>query len=606
MHGVEQTTARDKVDRIRAWWRPRLDSDTLVNGLPLACSWFISSLVLALMTFVFYMTFVPGLPTEAGWTLKHWASIATPRMLTEVLPNTLIVGFGTILVVTFFALPLAWLLNRTSLPFRNVFITLMALVVVIPGFIKAMGWILLVNDRIGLVNKAVANLLGLKTVPLTVVNNPFGMAWVMGLMLTPTMFFLISGPMRALDPSLEEAAMVCGLNRWRLIRRISFPLVWPGTLAGIIYIFMTSISTFEVPALLGAASGKVPVLATELFYAVRPSGIEMIEPAYGAAGVYGTLIAVPSVVALYWYLRLLSRARAHEVITGKGYRPQAFDLGRFKWVALTFVVLYLFLAAILPLLVLIWASLLPILQMPSAAAFSKINFSNYNDLIPALGGASVVWNTILLMGWVSVLVLFFSVMISWVVVRARVRFHSLIDLIAMVPHAIPGLAFAFALMMLALLLSRWFPWLPFSGTLGIIVIAGLINRLSYGTRATNAALIQIQVDLEECARVCGLRNLSIIRKIIIPLAMPTLLFTGLWTALLTFREVTMALFLSESRNRVLSVNIWYLWQNGNLGIAAAGSVLMVVVAGALMLIILSFSGRQFGDQGRAGLSVSRI
>jgi len=132
---------------------------------------------------------------------------ASSDMLTEVVPNTLIVGFGTVIVATFFALPLAWLLNRTALPLRRTFITMMAVVVIIPGFIKAMGWIMLINDRIGLLNKAVEALLGLERVPLTVVNNPYGIAWVMGLVLTPTMFFLISGPMRALDPTLEEAAV---------------------------------------------------------------------------------------------------------------------------------------------------------------------------------------------------------------------------------------------------------------------------------------------------------------------------------------------------------------------------------------------------------------
>jgi ABC-type Fe3+ transport system permease subunit len=74
--------------------------------------------------------------------------------------------------------------------------------------------------------------------------------------------------------------------------------MWPATLAGMIYTFMTAISIFEVPAMLGAASGKVPVLSTELFYAVRPGGNDLADIAYGAAGVYGTLIAVPSIVAL--------------------------------------------------------------------------------------------------------------------------------------------------------------------------------------------------------------------------------------------------------------------------------------------------------------------
>ncbi len=563
---------------------------SITHGLPLVCSWLILSFIVALLLFVFYMTFVPGLPTEPGLTLRHWVNIAHSRMLTEVVPNTVIVGFGTVLVSTCFSLPLAWLLNRTSLPFRNTFITMMAMVVIVPGFITAMGWIMLVNDRIGLVNKAIGGLIGLETVPLTVVNNPFGIAWVLGLVLTPTMFFLISGPMRTLDPTLEEAAAVAGLNQWRTLLRVSSPLMWPATLAGMIYTFMTAISIFEVPAMLGAASGKVPVLSTELFYAVRPGGNDMADIAYGAAGVYGTLIAVPSIVALYFYLRVLTRAKRYEVITGKAYRPRDMDLGNYKWLGLGFVLLYLSLAVALPMTVLAWSSLLPYLMMPSFEALSKVNLSNYDDLLINLEGISVVRNTLVLMVSVSLLVLFFSFMISWLVVRVKVRLHKLMDVIAMLPHAIPGLAFAFSLVMLGIVFSLWFPNLPLLGTLGIIVAANVINRLSYGTRITNAALVQVQQELEECAQLCGARNATIMWRIIVPLVKPSLVYAGLWTAMLTFREVSMALMLSESHNRVLSVSIWGLWQTGNLGIASAGAVVMVLTMGGLMVFTLRLAG----------------
>ena len=563
---------------------------SITHGLPLVCSWLILSFIVTLLLFVFYMTFVPGLPTEPGLTLKHWVNIAHSRMLTEVVPNTLIVGFGTVLVSTCFSLPLAWLLNRTTLPFRNTFITMMAMVVIVPGFITAMGWIMLVNDRIGLVNKAIGGLMGLETVPLTVVNNPFGIAWVLGLVLTPTMFFLISGPMRTLDPTLEEAAAVAGLNQWRTLLRVSSPLMWPATLAGMIYTFMTAISIFEVPAMLGAASGKVPVLSTELFYAVRPGGNDLADIAYGAAGVYGTLIAVPSIVALYFYLRVLTRAKRYEVITGKAYRPRDMDLGQFKWLGLGFVLLYLGLAVVLPMTVLAWSSLLPYLMMPSVEALSKVNLSNYDDLLINLGGISVVINTLVLMVSVSSLVLFFSFMISWLVVRAKVRLYKLMDVIAMLPHAIPGVAFAFALVMLGIVASLWFPNLPLLGTLAIIVVANVINRLSYGTRITNAALVQVQQELEECAQLCGARNATVMWRIIVPLVKPSLVYAGLWTAMLTFREVSMALMLSESHNRVLSVSIWGLWQTGNLGIASAGAVAMVLTMGVLMVFALRLAG----------------
>lgn len=600
MQSVEVAKRLGWVEQVGERLKQSLSPFLITNGLPLVCSWIVLSSIVALLLFVFYMTFVPGLPTEPGLTLQHWANIANARMITEVIPNTLIVGFGTVLVSTGFSLPLAWLLNRTSLPFRNTFITSMAMIVIVPGFITAMGWIMLINDRIGLVNKAIGSLMGFEKVSMTVVNNPFGIAWVLGLVLTPTMFFLISGPMRSLDPSLEEAAAVSGLNQWRTLLRVSSPLMWPAILAGMIYTFMTAISIFEVPAMLGAASGKVPVLSTELFYAVRPGGNDLADIAYGAAGVYGTLIAVPSIVALYFYLRVLTRARRYEVITGKAYRPRDMDLGRYQWLGLSFVLLYLTLAVVLPMSVLAWSSLLPYLMMPSFEALSKVNLSNYDDLLINMGGISVISNTLTLMVSVSSLVLFCSFMISWVVIRARVRLHKLMDVIAMLPHAIPGLAFAFALVMVGIIVSLWFPDLPLSGTLGIIVVANVINRVSYGTRVTNAALVQVQQELEECAQLCGARNATVMWRIIVPLIKPSLVYAGLWTAMLTFREVSMALMLSESHNRVLSVSIWGLWQTGNLGIASAGAVVMVMTMGVLMVFTLRLVGSTAVRQRRGG------
>jgi iron(III) transport system permease protein len=552
----------------------------------LLCASFALSFVAVLLVFVLYMTFVPGLPIDPGLTLAHWAGIVDRRMFSEVIPNTLVVGIGTVLVATCFAFPISWLLNRTNVPLRNMFITLMAVVVVVPGFTKAMGWIMLVDERIGLVNTALASLLRVDRVPITLVNSLLGIAWVMGLTLTPMIFFLISGSMRAMDPTLEEAAEVAGLGQSDRIFRVTMPLIWPAVLAGMIYTFMTAISIFEIPALLGAAGGKVPVLATELFYAVKPGGNELGDIRYGAAGVYGVLIAVPSAVGLYFYLKMVTRARRYEVISGKGYRPRDIDLGRAKWPAFAFVVTYLALGLVLPVAVLLWASLLPILQMPSAAAFAKVSLANYQNLFINIGGASVLGNTIALVISVSLLVTFFGVMISWVVVRSDFRLRKLMDIVAMLPHAIPGLAFAFALAMLAIVLQKWVPAVSLTETLLIIIAANVITWLSYGTRVTSAALLQVQRDLEDCGKVCGLTSSAIIPAIIVPLIKPSLVFVALWTGLLTSREVTMALFLAGPGNQVLSVSIWTLWNNGVTGVAAAGAVAMVAVLGVLTLIVL--------------------
>lgn len=570
--------------------------------LPLVLSWLVLGSVVLLGSIVFYMTFVPRLPTDPGLTLKHWTDIARPFIVEEVLPNTFLVGVGTVLVTLFFAAPLAWLLNRTSLPYRNVFMALMAVVVIVPGFVKAMGWIILVNERIGLLNKTIASQFGLDSVPISL-ENPFGMAWVMGLSLTPTMFFLISGPIRSLDPTLEEAAGVAGANRWWTFLRISMPLVWPAILGGAIYNFMTAISIFEVPAMLGAAGGQVPVLSTELFYAVHPSESGgASEISYGAAGVYGVLISIPSLVALYCYHQVMNKAHRYGVITGKGYRPREVDLGRFKYAALAFIMFYLLLAVFLPMLVLIWMSLLPYLQMPSIAALSKISLDNYQPdfFFAVIGGPRVIWNTVVLLVSTPILVLFFSVMTSWVVVRTKVRLRKTMDTIAMLPHAIPGLAFAFALFIVALFIDRWFPHFPLMGTVGIIMLANLLNRLAYGTRITNAALLQVQAELEESAQICGARTFTTIIRVLVPLIKPSMIFAGLWTAMLTFREVSMALFLTGPRNRVLSVAVWRIWESGDQGPAAAAAVVMVGITGLLLLIALSVSRGRFTLQRPTG------
>jgi len=563
---------------------------TTADTLPLACSWLILAVVIVLLAFVLYMTFVPSLPTEPGFTLRHWSNVASSRLLTKVIPNTAIIGFGTVFVGAFFALPMAWLLNRTTLPLRATFTTMIGITPVIPGFILAMGWIMLLDERIGLLNNVAATFLGLSSIPLGVKDSPWGIAWVLGLILTPPIFFLVAGPLCRIDPSLEEAASVVGMRQLTTLRRVTLPLVWPGILGGLIYVFMTAVSIFEIPALLGAASGKVPVLASEIFYSVRPGGPLTATFAYGAAGVYGTLLAAPSLVALYFYLRVLERTERYQVITGKGYRPRETDLGGWRWIGVGFVVLYLALAVGLPLLVLVWASLMPVLQMPSREALLKLSITNYDNLLEGLGGIRVIWNTVVLVLSVSLFVSFFSFMVSWVVVRTRAQSRKLIDMLVMVPHAIPSLAFAFALAMLGILASRWLPWLPLSGTIGIIALAHVINRMPYGTRVMNSALAQVHRELEECAQVCGTKTPTIMRRIILPLIKPSTIYLAVWTAMLSFQEVTMALFLSGPHNHVLSVSIWVLWEGGSLGTAAAGAVAMVATTGVLMFGILSVAG----------------
>jgi iron(III) transport system permease protein len=559
------------------------------NGIPMLVAWPALGIVVLLSLFILYMTFVPNLPFEPGYTLEHWTSVLTSSYIRDkVLPNTIIVGFGTVLVALAFAAPLAWLLNRTTMPFKGLFIGLMSVTVIVPGFVKAMGWIVLLQGQIGIINRLLMDAFGLPGPPFNI-STPWGMAWVLGLMLVPTLFFLMAGPMRALDPSLEEAARVSGANGWGIALKVSLPLVWPATLGGMIYIFMTALSIFDVPAMLGGAGGQAPVLATELFYSVQPYSAQG-TPHYGAAGVYGVLIAVPSLVGLYFYLKAIGQSHRYVVISGKGYRPKDIDLGPFTWLAVAFTVFYLVLAALLPMLVLVWSSLLPRLQMPSPQALALVSLDNYEDILALVGGGAVIWNTVIVVVGTAVLVMLISFMNSWVVVRTKSRFRKVMDTIAMLPHAIPGVGFSYALLITGIIASVWVPWLPLAGTLGILVLANSLNRLAYGTRITNAALLQVGPELEESAHICGARSVGTMWNVIVPLVKPSLEFGAIWTALLTFREVSMALMLVGTDSQLVTTRIWILWRQGNTVEAAAASVCMIAVMALLLVLTHLLTG----------------
>ena len=132
----------------------------------------------------------------------------------------------------------------------------------------------------------------------------------MGLVLTPPILFAqLAGPMRAIDPALEEGRPHVGREQLAVMRYIDLPLVWPSILGALIYVFITAVSIFEFLALLGGGQPARCRCWRAKIHAVRPGGPQTATFAYGAAGVYGLFLTVPSLVALYFYLRLLAQAR---------------------------------------------------------------------------------------------------------------------------------------------------------------------------------------------------------------------------------------------------------------------------------------------------------
>ena len=540
---------------------------------------FLAVIVGAPAAMVALMSLRTGFPGEGGaLTLVNFIRVYTDLSTYNVLLNTLLFATGTVVVALLFTVPLVWLLMRTDLPFKRTIYVLLTLGILIPVFLRTIAWILLLSPRIGLVNQWASQIFGLDH-PLVSLYNLPGMAFIQGVSFVPGAFFMLAAAYRTMDPALEEAAYTAGVSKLRTFFWINIPITLPAIAAVMVYLFMTAIAVFEVPAIIGLPA-RILVLSSLIYTSTNPpTGL----PEYGVAGAYGGVMLLAGLVLAYFYVRLVRQGKKYTVITGRGYRPREIALGRWKWPAMAFVMLYLSMEVFIPFLVLLWTSLLPYLQLPSAAALSSISLKNYRT-IPDYTGALPFINTAILMVAVPFCAMLLSVLVSWVVIRSQVSFRGILDTVAFLPHAMPSILLAVGLGYLGLAYRNIF---PFYGTIVIIIIAHTINWIAYGTRTTNSVMIQVHRELEEAGKVAGVSAPRVFLRIVLPLVAAGVFNSGIWISMLSYREVTMALTLYSRKNTVISTVVWQFWGSGWVPeVSALGVILVifaVIVVGALRI-----------------------
>jgi iron(III) transport system permease protein len=555
--------------------RPSIHFDVAGRSL-IALTLIATGAIVVLVGVVLWLSFTEGTPGDPvlQYTLDHYRSLLLDGFTYRVLWNTVLFSLTTLATSFALALPIAWLMERTDFPGKPVVFTLMTVALLIPSFAVALGWVFLLHPKIGMINQLLIALLGLSDAPFDI-SNIFAMGVVEGMNLTPLSFVMTAVVLRSMDPALEEAAAISGAKPWQAVLRVTSRVLLPGLLAAAIYVGMIGFAAFDVPAILGLTR-RIFTFSTYVFWVLTPSEG---APEYGSVATLSVLLIVLAAVLSWCYRQAQKQAPKYAVVTGKAYRPRIASLGKWRGAAIAFVALYFSIAQLMPLLMLAWASLLPYLQTPSAAAIASISLRNFLNLPQAL-----LWragtNTAILMVVVPTITLTASVAISWVVLRTRIRGRGVFDFLAFLPLAIPAIVFSVAALLLALFVMRHFA--PIYGTLWILIIVYAVARLSYGTRMTNSALIQIHRELEESAQVCGAATGRVLMRVLVPLLAPSLAYAWIWIALLTYRELTLPVVISTSNNLPFSYLVWGFVQASAYGPASAAALLML----GLMLPVL--------------------
>ena len=506
---------------------------------------------------------------QAGLTLVNYANVYGDPRTYRLFANSFVYSLGTSILALFLGTSLAYIVERTNVPFRKAFFAVTLVPLIVPGIVSTIAWIFLASGRIGVINRVLMTAFGLTDPPFEIYGL-MGMMWAEGLHLSPLVFLVMVGAFRAMDPSLEEAAVTSGARPLRVIRRITLPILLPALASAALIMFVRGLESFEVPALLGLPA-EIPVFTSEIYLALRSYPQD-----YGLAGTLGVGLLAISALGVWLYGRLTRRAERFATITGKGYRPRVINLGRLRYVALAYLIAYVIVVVILPFGVLLFVSILPF-YVPSLDMLQRATFANYQFVFEHPVTSVAVRNSLLLGIVAATLTMALTGVIAWIVVRTRLPGRRFLDLLAFLPIGVPGLVLAVAIVFE--LIS--FP-IPIYGTLAILVIAYVTRYLPYGMRTNTAAMVQLHRELEEAAAASGARWGTTFRRIIVPLLWPSLVAGWTYIFVVSVRELSSSVLLVSNENTVLSFLILDLQQSGKSNAVAALSVMLVL---ALVVIV---------------------
>jgi iron(III) transport system permease protein len=516
------------------------------------------------------------------FTLRYYQDLWTELGVIGPLLNTIYFSIGSAFMATLLGGAIAWIVVRTDAPLRGLgYFTAFASFGT-PFILYTIGWILLLG-KAGPVNYWLKTLLD-QTGPIINVYSLSGMIFIEALLWSPFVFLMLAAAFRSMDPSLEEASAACGAQLWQTLRRVSLRLMMPAFFSVILLIFIRSFESFEIPALVGLP-GDVRVLTTSIY-----QDAQRLPPQYGSAGAFSVLLMLVVAGTLYLYFRVTREGDRFQTITGKGYRPALIRLGRWRYLAATGLLAYSLVLLVLPFLIILWASVLPFYMQPSIEALGKFTAKNYVTALHFPKITDSIKNSILLgLGSASV-VMVLTLFASWVLVRTKMRGRWLLDILTTLPLLFPGIV-----MGLAILRFYLFVPIPVYGTLWILLIAFVTRYIPYGIRYTHSGLLQLHKELEEAAYTAGASWGNCMRRIILPLMTPSFLGGWVFIFLLSAKELSMSVLLVSPQTPVVSVAIFELWENAQVGELAAFGVIWttILVSVAILYYLIA---RRYGIQ----------
>ncbi|MBN8905268.1 MAG: iron ABC transporter permease, partial [Rhodospirillales bacterium] len=492
-----------------------------------------------------------------------------PNVLLALANSMIACGGGTLLAVAI-GLAFAWVVVRTNTPCKALIASAGMLPLFVPPLVAGVAWAILGSPRTGLINLMLAKI----GIPWRFdLYSMSGMIFVFGIYYAPYVYMFTAAALRNMDPSLEEAAEISGASPTRTMATVTFPLILPAIISGMLLSFVVMLGIYGIPATLGTPA-NIPVLTTYIFALTAWS-----PPLYNTAAAVAVILMIVTGMLVFAQQKVLS-GRSYTTVAGKAFRPRALNLGPWRFLTLGLAIVYLLVVVVLPSLALLIAAFRKFLFIRDIPSLFDMKQYGWQHFIKMFDNPLTITSIINSMevGLITAVVggvLAFA--IGYTTTRTRAPLRRTIDMITTIPVAIPGLVIGVAY------LWAWIG-LPggLYGTLWILALAFVARFIPDTVKALSTSLMQIHKELEEAAWICGRGLLGTVFSVVLPLARPGVVAAMTLLFILAIRELGSSLFLYSSGTMVMAVQLLGYYEGGNIGITAAFSLVQMVLLGLLI------------------------
>jgi iron(III) transport system permease protein len=471
---------------------------------------------------------------------------------------------------------MAWLVVRTDMPFRKTIAVFAIIPYVLPSYTLALAWLdFFKNERIGGAVGICSWLFGV-TPPDWLAYGFVPIVVTLSLHYYPFTYLLVSGALVSLDSNLEESGEVLGASRFRILRRITFPLMLPALISAFILTFSRAVGTFGTPYFLGAPV-RYFTLATTIY-----TSIVNRTPAVAYIG--ALVLIVISMVIIYLNQKVIGE-KSFVTIAGKGLRRRVTPLGAWRWPAFSLMATLVGLAVFVPLLLLAWQTLMLYPNDYSLGNLTLHYWIGESQAALAEGESGILrngqilgaaWNSIRLSVIVAVITGIMGILIGYAVVKGRkTNLAVLLEQGSFLPYLIPSIAFG--AIYLALFSRSIGPLPPLYGTFALLVLVCVAKNLPFSARSGISSMMQVAGELEEAGIMAGANWLTRFRRIILPLTLAGSLSGFLLAFISTMRELSLIILLITPETRTLTTMTFRYVEQGYSQFADAIILLIVIL-----------------------------